>query len=144
MFVIYKLWLNRVVNDTFLFLYIGVVFLYHTLNARDSCVYTCHYPTNWRHWTHTNILFLWISRNLWNISKLYALFAWLISHGWKYCWLICCERKILFVGWKVQLISQTNRAYDREHIICLKLSIVSVSFIRVSFSLIEMEQSLNY
>ena len=29
-----------------------------------------------------------------------ALFAWLISHGWKYCWLICCERKILFVGWK--------------------------------------------
>jgi len=23
-----------------------------------------------------------------------------ISHGWKYCWLICCGRKILFVGWK--------------------------------------------
>ena len=26
--------------------------------------------------------------------------AWLISHVWNYCWLICCERKILFVGWK--------------------------------------------
>ena len=23
-----------------------------------------------------------------------ALFAWLISHDWKYCWLICCEKKI--------------------------------------------------
>ena len=29
-----------------------------------------------------------------------ALFVWLIRHGWKYYWLICCERKILFVGWK--------------------------------------------
>jgi len=27
-----------------------------------------------------------------------ALFAWLISHGGKYCWLICYEKKILFVG----------------------------------------------
>ena len=26
--------------------------------------------------------------------------VWLISHSWKYCWLIWCERKILFVGWK--------------------------------------------
>jgi len=26
--------------------------------------------------------------------------VWLISHGWKYCWLIWCERKILFIGWK--------------------------------------------
>jgi len=25
----------------------------------------------------------------------------LIDHlPWKYCWLICCEKKILFVGWK--------------------------------------------
>ena len=24
----------------------------------------------------------------------------LISHGWNYSWLIWCERKILFVGWK--------------------------------------------
>jgi hypothetical protein len=29
-----------------------------------------------------------------------ALFIWLKSYGWKYCSLICCERKILFVGWK--------------------------------------------
>jgi len=34
------------------------------------------------------------------LLKMVYLFAWLISHGWKYCWLICCERKILFVGWK--------------------------------------------
>ena len=33
------------------------------------------------------------------------------SYGWKYCWLICSERKILFVGWKVRLISQANMAY---------------------------------
>ena len=26
--------------------------------------------------------------------------VWLISHGWKYCWLIWYERKILFVSWK--------------------------------------------
>ena len=26
--------------------------------------------------------------------------TWLKSHGWKYRWLICCERKILFVCWK--------------------------------------------
>jgi hypothetical protein len=25
------------------------------------------------------------------------MFAWLISHSWNYCWLICCERKILFI-----------------------------------------------
>ena len=25
--------------------------------------------------------------------------VWLISHGWKYCWLVWCERKIMFVGW---------------------------------------------
>ena len=28
-----------------------------------------------------------------------ALFALLKSHGWKYCSLICCERKTLFVRW---------------------------------------------
>ena len=39
------------------------------------------------------------------------MFAWLISHDWKYCWLICCERKILFVGWKVRLISQANKTH---------------------------------
>jgi len=26
--------------------------------------------------------------------------VWLIIHGWKYYWLIWCERKILFIGWK--------------------------------------------
>jgi hypothetical protein len=26
--------------------------------------------------------------------------VWLISHSWKYCWPIWCERKILFVDWK--------------------------------------------
>ena len=69
-----------------------------------------------------------------------ALFAWLISHGWKYCWLIYCKRKILFVGCKntayklneqgVKLISQklapNNRwcmhasahcPSEREHVI---------------------------
>ena len=25
---------------------------------------------------------------------------WLISHGWKYYWLIWCERKLLFIDWK--------------------------------------------
>ena len=34
------------------------------------------------------------------VAGQFALFAWLITHGWKYCWLICYERKILFVGWK--------------------------------------------
>ena len=34
-----------------------------------------------------------------------VLIAWLISHDWKYYWLIYCERKILFVGWK----STTNK-----------------------------------
>ena len=35
--------------------------------------------------------------SLWNNM---APFVWLISHDWKYCWLICCERKIIFVRWK--------------------------------------------
>ena len=35
-----------------------------------------------------------------SIFRRHPLFAWLISHGWKYCWLICRERKILFIGWK--------------------------------------------
>jgi hypothetical protein len=26
------------------------------------------------------------------LTDYHTLFAWLISHGWKYCWLICCER----------------------------------------------------
>jgi len=34
--------------------------------------------------------------------------VWLISHGRKYYWLVWCERKILFVAEKVQLISQTS------------------------------------
>jgi hypothetical protein len=29
----------------------------------------------------------------------FSMFAWLIRHGWKYCWLICCERKILYHHW---------------------------------------------
>ena len=37
----------------------------------------------------------------------FALFGWLISHDWKYCWLICCKRKILFVGWKSTVASQS-------------------------------------
>jgi len=35
-----------------------------------------------------------------SLSAEHALFAWLISYGWKYRWLICWKRKILFVGWK--------------------------------------------
>ena len=40
--------------------------------------------------------------NTWHAANLscIALFAWLISHSWKYCWLIYCERKIMFIGWK--------------------------------------------
>ena len=58
----------------------------------------------WKYWYYIQLL-AWWSMLLWNRqlnseSKDFALFAWLISHGWKYCWLICCERKILFVGWK--------------------------------------------
>jgi len=29
---------------------------------------------------------------------------WLISHGWKYCWLVWCERKILFKPWIINQI----------------------------------------
>jgi hypothetical protein len=29
----------------------------------------------------------------------YALFDWLKNHGWKYCSLICYERKTLYHGW---------------------------------------------
>jgi hypothetical protein len=28
-----------------------------------------------------------------NVGDGFAWFAWLIRHGWKYCWLICCKRK---------------------------------------------------
>jgi hypothetical protein len=30
----------------------------------------------------------------------YTLFAWLITHCWKYCSLICCKRKTLFAHWQ--------------------------------------------
>ena len=56
---------------------------------------------------HTSSV-LWIMSTPWPKKPLYgqpnlgifAPFAWQISHGWKYCWLICYERKIQFVGWK--------------------------------------------
>jgi len=57
----------------------------------------------------------------------FALLACLISHG---CWLICCERKILLVCWKIQIISQANRtsrcALLRE--VALQLSAAATSF----------------
>jgi hypothetical protein len=34
------------------------------------------------------------------VMNVLAHFAWLISHDWKYCSLICFEREILFVRWK--------------------------------------------
>ena len=40
----------------------------------------------------------------------FVLFTWLISHNWKYCWLIYCKKKILFVDWKIRFISGTNVA----------------------------------
>ena len=46
---------------------------------------------------HTSSLSCLYHRSL---SPCSALFAWLISHDWKYCWLIWWERKILFIGWK--------------------------------------------
>jgi hypothetical protein len=32
-----------------------------------------------------------------------VLFAWLKSYSWKYCSLICWERKTLFIGWKSRI-----------------------------------------
>ena len=34
------------------------------------------------------------------LRSMIALFTSQIRHGWKYCWLICCERKLLFIDWK--------------------------------------------
>ena len=45
-----------------------------------------------------------------------ALFAWLIGHGWKYGWLICCERKILFVDWKSTVYKPSEQG---EYVPCL-------------------------
>ena len=52
---------------------------------------------------------------------LYDMFAWLISQDWKYCWLICCERKILFIDWKSTPYKPVNRA-------------INTSYLRVAFS----------
>jgi len=43
-------------------------------------------------------------------NKMFVPFIWLISHDWKYCWLIFFKRRILFIGWKIRLISPANRA----------------------------------
>jgi len=34
--------------------------------------------------------------------------VWLISYGWKYCWLIWCERKYYSLAEKIRLISHTS------------------------------------
>ena len=41
---------------------------------------------------------LWRDLEKWPSSCSFGL-VWLINHGWKYCWLIWYERKILFVDW---------------------------------------------
>ena len=55
--------------------------------------------------------------------KVYVLFAWLISYDWKYCWLIYCERKILFVCWKSTAYKPSeqgdNQNTSQHMIICV-------------------------
>ena len=40
-------------------------------------------------------------------------FVWLIRHNRKYCWLIWCERKIMFVGWK-SMAYKPNKSKQKE------------------------------
>ena len=42
-----------------------------------------------------------------------ALFAWLISHDWKYCWLICCKRKKLLANRANIKFLLTRQGYER-------------------------------
>ena len=45
-----------------------------------------------------------------NYGKTLALLALLKCHGWKYCSLICYNRKTLFVRWNSMTLRQANRA----------------------------------
>jgi hypothetical protein len=65
------------------------------LHSSDYCF---HFPWQTASWHSSWIL------------TINVLFTWLKSHGWKYCSLICGERKILFVGWKSTTYKTTNRA----------------------------------
>jgi len=56
-----------------------------------------------------------------------ALFVWLISHDWKYCWLICCERKILFVDWKSMAYKLNEQGAHRWPVLQLQCSSGSLS-----------------
>ena len=51
--------------------------------------------------------------------KKIALFAWLISHDWKYCRLIYCEKKILFVGWKSTAYKSSEQGDTRVEEDCV-------------------------
>jgi len=53
--------------------------------------------------------------------------VWLISRSWKYYWLIWCERKILFVGWKSTAYkpnkTQTNRSITMSSVCYASLTV---------------------
>jgi hypothetical protein len=55
-------------------------------------------------------------------------FASLKSHGWKYCLLICCKRKKYYsswkTSWKVWIVTQVNRASDRQSKIPMRYNIM--------------------
>ena len=44
-----------------------------------------------------------VKKQRWKSPKFYSScsfgLVWLLSHGWKYCWLVWCERKILLIVW---------------------------------------------
>jgi hypothetical protein len=42
-----------------------------------------------------------------------TLFAWVISHSWKYCLLICCEKKIMLNNWQVSSSKSGSLALGR-------------------------------
>ena len=65
--------------------------------------------------------------------------VWLISHGWKYCWLIWCERKILFVSWK-RIAYKPNKTKRTERML-LPFYAQQLFFLHVaSFFLCKLEE----
>jgi len=64
---------------------------------------------------------LWTASALLTLQMICHLFAWLISHGWKYCWLICCERKILFIGWKSTAYKPSEEGNDVDSVLSTQL-----------------------
>ena len=101
-----------------IYLHINVISVIYTSNQRclQNIYSICHNPRlyGW-HWTDVG----GVNTHLWHtpsvpfcpslgkcvceestLSIRQILRDRLVSHSWKYCWLICCERKILFVDWK--------------------------------------------